>query len=330
MAIDPHLPLTALVDTLLTRADVAITIAHRVTMGLYLGDAHIIAATPAAAAWYGVAAPSQLIGNWVSLVHHPDDAQLGRLLSAARHYGYPAPTAYVSRIRQGTTHRFRPVMKHTTQMEYDGQTYWITRLSEPQGPPLAVQKDVWRHFELPDVEAAWQFYGQLSVADVDRVLRTPESWEAAGAAPEAFHAPVPHRAATPSARRPGPGVPRRQHQQTLGQLLQQARKAQRFSLRQAAAQIAREDGQPISASYLHDLEHDRRKPSPHLLRELAVVLQIPYDTLLTTAQQAEAILQAYLDELPEAEASLSWLLLLARQYRFAGWERVARQLMALH
>lgn len=328
MASDPHLPLAALIDSVHACEDVAITIARRVTMGSYIGDARVVAATPAAAAWYGLADPGQLIGRWISLLHHPDDAQLGRVLSAARHYGYTVPTAYVSRIRQGATDRFRPVMKHTTQMEYESETYWITRLSAPQGPPLADQHEVWQHFTLPDAEAARQFYGQMSVADIDRTLQRPGLSEATAAAPEVHGRGARASDATTPARGHGQVVSRRRPEQTLGPLLQHAREAQGLSLRQAAARIYREDGQPISASYLHDLEHDRRKPSPHLLRELAGVLQIPHDRLLTTARQADAILRAYLDEIPEAEAALSWLLLLARQYHFAAWERVARQLLS--
>jgi len=55
MAIDAHLHLSALWDMVLAREDTAITIARRVKIGTSIGDACIIAATPAAAAWYGLA-----------------------------------------------------------------------------------------------------------------------------------------------------------------------------------------------------------------------------------------------------------------------------------
>src|SRR5439155_17887756 len=170
MAIDTHLHLSSLVDTLLMREDAAITIARFVKIGTSIGDACIIAATPAAAAWYGLADPALLIGQWISVVHHPDDARLGRLLSVARHYGHRVPTAYVSRIRQGNTHGFRTVMKQSSQLECDGERYWITRLSEPQEPPLALQQHIWQDLQLVDPDKAIAYYEKASVADMERTL----------------------------------------------------------------------------------------------------------------------------------------------------------------
>src|SRR5215470_3789476 len=170
MAIDAHLHLPALWDRVLAREDTAITIARRVTIGPSIGDACIIAATPAAAVWYGLADPALLIGQWISVVHHPDDTRLGRLLSVARHYGHPVPTTYVSRIRQGNTQRFRPVLKQTSQLECDDETYWLTRLSEPHEPPLALQPHIWQEVHLVGAERASQFSGRASVADLEQIL----------------------------------------------------------------------------------------------------------------------------------------------------------------
>jgi hypothetical protein len=50
MAIDAHLHLSSLWDMVLAREGTAMTIARRVTIGTSIGDACIIAATPAAAA----------------------------------------------------------------------------------------------------------------------------------------------------------------------------------------------------------------------------------------------------------------------------------------
>src|SRR5207247_4710844 len=89
-----------LLEEFLTRTHKAVTIAKRVAIGDFVVDARIIEATADAAAWYGSDDPKLLIGRWISLLHHPEDATLGRTLSVARHYGIKVPTRYVSRIRQ--------------------------------------------------------------------------------------------------------------------------------------------------------------------------------------------------------------------------------------
>jgi transcriptional regulator with XRE-family HTH domain len=326
MTLDEGLP--CLLSALLSRPQDALTIARRVAIGAYIGDARVIAATPAAAAWYGMEEPNALIGQWLSLLHHPEDNRLARVLAAARYVGRAAPTAYVSRICQAhTPGTFRAVHKQTVQLTIGVETYWITRLSEPQESPLIFHEDAQQYFRLPQTPAALQFCGRWSVAEVEQTLQTSGLLATEGLSPAPLHAPPQRRQEPPRARPRRASVPGRSTPQTFGQLLQQARKAQGLSLRQAAARLYRDDGQPLSASYLHDLEHDRRRPSPHVLRECAVGLQIPYDVLLTYAHQADAILQAYLQEMPEAEADLSWLLLLARQYRFSAWERLARQIL---
>ncbi len=52
-----------------------------------------------------------------------------------------------------------------------------------------------------------------------------------------------------------------------------------MSQRQLAAAIKREDGAPISGAYLNDIEHDRRSPSPELVRQFAHILKLDVDYL---------------------------------------------------
>lgn len=151
----------------------AITIAHRTCIGQHVVDARIVAATTSAAHWYGMTSPAQLLGKWISLLHHPDDARLGRVLSLARHCGLKAPTAYVSRIWQAhAPGTFRPVMKDTTQMTMEGESYWVTVLSEPkpENVPLALQPEVFQRFAVPDAQQAARFYGHMSVAELEEAL----------------------------------------------------------------------------------------------------------------------------------------------------------------
>jgi hypothetical protein len=160
-----------LMKEFVTRRHHAVTIAQRIAVGALVVDARIIEATAEAATWYGASAPQQLIGRWISLLHHPADAKLGRDLSAARHYGIHVPTRYVSRICQvETPGRYRPVLKDTTQIMLGEETYWVTVLSEPTEPPLALQLSISKHLQLPQAKEATQFYGQMSVAEMEALL----------------------------------------------------------------------------------------------------------------------------------------------------------------
>lgn len=67
---------------------------------------------------------------------------------------------------------------------------------------------------------------------------------------------------------------------SFGQLLRRARQNLDLDQGKVARSIYKPDGQPISGSYLNDLEHDRRAaPSEFLLPQLAAVLEIPLDLL---------------------------------------------------
>jgi len=71
---------------------------------------------------------------------------------------------------------------------------------------------------------------------------------------------------------------------TFGKTIAEARKALGISQKELAAQIKKEDGQPISPQYLNDIEHDRRNPpSEPILEQLAKELKLSKDRLLLAA-----------------------------------------------
>jgi transcriptional regulator with XRE-family HTH domain len=115
---------------------------------------------------------------------------------------------------------------------------------------------------------------------------------------------------------------------TLGQLLQQARVLQGLSLRQAAARLLREDGRPITSKYLRLLEQDHRRPSLHLVQQLATVLALDDVLLVAYAHQADALLRQYLRTHPSSEIALVAMLWHAAQRGFVDWARVTRQIVA--
>ena len=71
---------------------------------------------------------------------------------------------------------------------------------------------------------------------------------------------------------------------TFGAKIAEARKALGLSQKDLAAKILKEDGQPISAQYLNDIEHDRRNPpSEDMIKQFAKNLNIEREVLFYLA-----------------------------------------------
>lgn len=67
---------------------------------------------------------------------------------------------------------------------------------------------------------------------------------------------------------------------TLGEVIARARKDKKLSQRELATRIKKEDGTPISAAYVNDIEHDRRNPaSHHMIEEFANALGLEVKVL---------------------------------------------------
>ena len=76
---------------------------------------------------------------------------------------------------------------------------------------------------------------------------------------------------------------------SFGQTIAEARKKVGISQKELATRIKKEDGAPISAQYLNDIEHGRRNPPPEfLLRRFAEELKISYEYLFFIAGQYPA------------------------------------------
>lgn len=68
---------------------------------------------------------------------------------------------------------------------------------------------------------------------------------------------------------------------TFGKVLVEARRSAGIQQKDLAASVIKEDGIPISAAYLNDLEHDRRNPpSDFIIERLASALRLPNADLL--------------------------------------------------
>src|SRR5688572_12332566 len=84
----------------------------------------------------------------------------------------------------------------------------------------------------------------------------------------------------------------------LGDVINLARRGRRMTLRQLAAKVRKEDGEPVSPQYLNDIELNRRIPSTHVLSEIARELELDPDTLLRLAGVGETVMREYLAEHP--------------------------------
>ena len=76
----------------------------------------------------------------------------------------------------------------------------------------------------------------------------------------------------------------------LGDIINRARLEKRMSLRALARELA------IAASYLSDIENDRRVPSEAVLRDIARLLDVDFDLLMQQAGRLGEDAQQYLRE----------------------------------
>jgi hypothetical protein len=104
----------------------AVTIAQLVQVSEHVVDSCIVYATAAAAALFGFARPRELVGQFISKVHHPDDALVTRHYALARLYNEWCPNPYPMRILRAPSLEPIPVVKHVTQVMIDGILTWIT------------------------------------------------------------------------------------------------------------------------------------------------------------------------------------------------------------
>jgi transcriptional regulator with XRE-family HTH domain len=112
----------------------------------------------------------------------------------------------------------------------------------------------------------------------------------------------------------------------LGEVVKQARHARRLTLRCLADQVMKEDGTPISPQYLFDIEVHHRIPAPHVLRELARVLALDYDTLLALSGAADTVVRDYLEEHPQHTEAVIKFFRAAQRQRFEDRDHLRQRI----
>jgi transcriptional regulator with XRE-family HTH domain len=111
-------------------------------------------------------------------------------------------------------------------------------------------------------------------------------------------------------------------QYTLGRVIAERRNTLGLSLKDLGRLVHKEDGHGVSAQYLHDIERDRRTPSPHVLGELARALGVDVHYLAAVAGQAAPEVTQYLKERPECGPAVAALFARARSTGFSDWESI--------
>jgi transcriptional regulator with XRE-family HTH domain len=110
--------------------------------------------------------------------------------------------------------------------------------------------------------------------------------------------------------------------QRLGEIIKAMRQARHLSLRGVADQVIKEDGRSISPQYLFDIEEHHRVPAPHVLRELARVLDLDYDRLLAAAGAADIAVREYLAAYPQHSEAVIKLFRDAQQSGFNDCQKL--------
>jgi transcriptional regulator with XRE-family HTH domain len=113
----------------------------------------------------------------------------------------------------------------------------------------------------------------------------------------------------------------------LGEVINRARRARKLTLRQLGEQVTKDNGTHISPQYLNDIELHHRVPTPHVLRELARVLELDYDTVLALAGSADVVVREYLEVHPQQTEAIIKLFRAAQRSGFEDWNQL-REIIA--
>jgi hypothetical protein len=108
----------------------------------------------------------------------------------------------------------------------------------------------------------------------------------------------------------------------LGDSRKQARRVRQLTLGRLAVQVTKEDNTAISPPYLFDIKVYHRVPAPHVLSELARVLELDAETLLALAGAADTVVREYLDAYPQHTEAVIKLFWVAQQRGFREWDHL--------
>lgn len=112
---------------------------------------------------------------------------------------------------------------------------------------------------------------------------------------------------------------------TLGNTIAQRRNTLGLSLKELGQKVHKEDGKGVSAQYLHDIERDRRTPSPHVLAEIAKAIGVEPSFLGAVAGQAPDVMTEYFKANPDTAGTATELFALAKKKGFTDWKALLKK-----
>lgn len=105
----------------------------------------------------------------------------------------------------------------------------------------------------------------------------------------------------------------------FGPFIKKLRLENNYSLRGLAQKIIKDDGKPLSSSYLNDIEKGRRNPpSAYIVKQLARLLKVDVDSLLRKAGKTAPEVENIIREEPKVGS----LLRRAKEVGFDDWNAV--------
>lgn len=108
---------------------------------------------------------------------------------------------------------------------------------------------------------------------------------------------------------------------TFGGEVARLRKKKGKTIREFANSVIKEDGQPMSASYLCDIEQGRKKPPGlEVIRRMAELLDGDLDHLLRLAQRTPPDIK----EIVQENEDVRRMLRKAKQIGFRDWEQLEK------
>lgn len=165
-----HADLATLIRSLIGNGEEAITVAQWAPISPHIADAQYIFVSPPAAALFGYKHVTDLEGQYLSQRHTLEDFDRGAKLATARYLGFdPVPATYTSRIILASG-ELRAVYKHTRQLDFEGITYWLTKLL-----PAEIEQPI------PDIDLnqlgataadLWRFRRQYNIAMLEQMIVT--------------------------------------------------------------------------------------------------------------------------------------------------------------
>ena len=109
----------------------------------------------------------------------------------------------------------------------------------------------------------------------------------------------------------------------FGEEIARLRKKKGWTIREFARKVIKEDGEPMSASYLCDIEQGRRKPpAAEVIRRMAELFEADFDNLMILARRTPPDIK----EIVQGNEEVRRMLRKARLSGFKDWKEAEKMI----